>query len=48
MEMNCVVEILTTQVFLSQAALIASFRDMFVCRKDGLLSQLQMSHTYEM
>lgn len=31
MEMNCAVEILTTQVFPSQVALIASLRDTFLC-----------------
>ncbi len=34
MEMNCAVEILTTQVFPSQVALIASLRDTFLCRID--------------
>ncbi len=31
MEMNCAVEILTTQVFPSQVALIVFLRDMFLC-----------------
>lgn len=44
MEMNCAVEILTTQVFPSQAALIAFFRDMFLCRKDCSLSTADVTY----
>jgi len=44
MEMNCAVEILTTQVFPSQVALIAFFRDMFLSLKDCSSSTAQ-SHT---